>query len=305
MNGTKQPYDLPEDAVWFITGCSSGIGRALAEHVVSQNQRLVATARQISALSYLPNNSPNVLKLSLDVSSPTSIDAAVATALSRFHRLDVVVNNAGYAIYGDTENASLDTAHKLMETNFWGTVGLTTHAMRIMREQRPQGGVVMNVTSQGGRTAYQGHAFYHASKFAVEGFTESVSKEVLPKWNIHFCLIEPGGVKTGYVDKGMVMIPNHPAYGDDSPTRVLERYIKDPEMSKSWADAGKVAETMWEVVNEGGDIPLRVPLGPDAWAGLMAENEQQRKELEAGKERAIKVGNAGQAESIAFLINQK
>jgi len=303
MDGIKQhPYNLPENAVWFITGCSSGIGKALAELVVSKGQRVVATARKPSTLSYLPDNDPNILKLPLDVSSPRSIDAAVASALSHFHRLDVVVNNAGYALYGDTENAPPAMARQLIETNFWGTVALTQHAMRIMRDENsPQGGVVMNVSSMGGRVAFQGHAFYHASKFAVEGFTESVAKEVLPEWNVHFCLIEPGGVKTGYVDKGMVSIPNHPAYGDDAPTRVLERYMKDPVASSGWADVEGVVKEMYEVVGKGGEIPLRVPLGEDAWMTLKMENERRARELEGGRERAVRAGKEGQAESLAFL----
>ncbi|KAK0620196.1 hypothetical protein B0T14DRAFT_537724 [Immersiella caudata] len=285
MDTKQQPYTLPDNAVWFITGCSSGIGKALAELVVSKNQRVVATARNLSALSYLPSDNPSILKLTLDVSSTASIDSAIASALSHFSRLDVVVNNAGYALYGDTENAPASQARQLIETNFWGTVSLTQHAMCIMRKQTPRGGVVMNVSSMGGRVAYQGHAFYHASKFAVEGFTESVSKELLPEWNLHFCLIEPGGVKTGYVDKGMVMIPRHEAYDrDDAPTRVLEAYMKDPEASKHWADVGDVVREMWGVLDKGGEIPLRVMLGPDAWMTLKDKNERERKELEEAKE---------------------
>ncbi|KAK4448488.1 hypothetical protein QBC34DRAFT_449562 [Podospora aff. communis PSN243] len=304
MESKQQPYTLPDNAVWFITGCSSGIGKALAQLLLTKNQRIVATARKLEALSFLPSDSPSVLKLTLDVSSPASIDAAVASALAHFSRLDVVVNNAGYALYGDTENAPPEQARHVIETNFWGTVSLTQHAMRIMREQSPQGGVVMNVSSMGGRVAYQGHAFYHASKFAVEGFTESVSKEVLPEWNIHFSLVEPGGVKTGYVDKGMVMIPPHEAYErEDAPTRVLERYMKDPEASKNWADVGDVVREMWGVVKKGGEIPLRVMLGGDTWLTLKEQNEKDRKMLEKMRDVALRAGKEGQFDSIGFLVN--
>ncbi|AEO69781.1 uncharacterized protein THITE_2020551, partial [Thermothielavioides terrestris NRRL 8126] len=177
----KRTYNLPSDAVWFITGCSSGIGKSLAQLVVSKGQRVVATARKVADLAYLPDSNSHVLKLSVDVSLRQSIDNAVAAAIAHFGRLDVVVNNAGYSLRGDTENATEDAARHLVDTMFWGTVYLTRHAMRIMREVNPQtgqqGGVVLNVSSMGGRAAFPGNAFYHAAKFAIEGFTESVSKE--------------------------------------------------------------------------------------------------------------------------------
>lgn len=99
----------------------------------------------------------------------------------------MVVNNAGYTLFGDAENASEEDARKVVETDFWGMARVTQHALRILREENPktgqQGGVVLNVSSMGGRLAFPGNAFYHASKFAMEGFTEAVSKEVRPEWN--------------------------------------------------------------------------------------------------------------------------
>jgi NAD(P)-dependent dehydrogenase (short-subunit alcohol dehydrogenase family) len=123
------------------------------------------------------------------VTSQSSVDAALAAALSRFGRVDVFVNNAGYTLYGDAENASDDDARLCVETDFWGMVRVVTrHALRILREENPKnegqsGGVVMNVSSMGGRIGFPGNAFYHASKFAMEGFTEALSKEVRPEWN--------------------------------------------------------------------------------------------------------------------------
>jgi len=165
-----------------VTGCSSGIGLALAQLIAAEKPsfRLVATARNPASLDCLPSR-PNVLKLALDVASQASVDAAIAKSLETFGQLDVVVNNAGYALQGDTENATEEQARREMETLFWGTARTTMHAMRIMREHR--GGLVMNVTSVGGFVGIPGTAFYHAGKFAVEGFTESVAKEVRPEWN--------------------------------------------------------------------------------------------------------------------------
>lgn len=302
----RQPYQLPSDAVWFITGCSSGMGKSLGQLIISKGHRLVATARKVADLAYLPDNDANILKLSVDVTSRQSIDDAVAASLARFGRLDVVINNAGYSLRGDTENATEEAARRLVETMFWGTVSLTQHAMRIMREVNPQtghqGGVVLNVSSMGGRVAFPGNAFYHAAKFAIEGFTESVSKEVRPEWNTHFCLIEPGGVKTDYASRSMVSIEPHPAYAAlDTPTRVIERYMQDPELSKNWADVDAITKAMYAIVAGGKQIPLRVPLGPDAWGMLKLENDKNGKALDEWKDFSISAGKAGQFESLSFM----
>ncbi|OIW28242.1 NAD(P)-binding protein [Coniochaeta ligniaria NRRL 30616] len=191
-SGSVSPIPLPSSHrakidTCIVTGCSSGIGKALSQLIASKGQRLVATARKLSALDYLPDDNPNILKQALDVTSQTSVDAAIAAALQRFGRLDVVVNNAGYTLYGDAENASDEDARKCVETDFWGMVRVSKHALRILREENPktgqQGGVILNVSSMGGRIAFPGNAFYHASKFAMEGFTEALSKEVRPEWN--------------------------------------------------------------------------------------------------------------------------
>jgi NAD(P)-dependent dehydrogenase (short-subunit alcohol dehydrogenase family) len=257
-------------------------------------------------LDYLPDNDRTVLKLIVEATSRSTIDDAVSAALSAFGRLDVVVNNAGYSLRGDTENASEEAARHLVETMFWGTVHLTRHAMRVMREVNPQngtqGGVVLNVSSMGGRVAFPGNAFYHAAKFAVEGFTESVAKEVRPEWNIHFCLIEPGGVKTDYATRSMVTVEPHPAYAAaDSPTRVIERYMEDPEASKNWADVGNVTKAMYGIVASGKEIPLRLPLGPDAWGMLKLENDKAGRMLDEWQELSVGVGKEGQFESLEFL----
>ena len=133
------------------------------------------------------SESPNVIKLALDVTSKSSVDAAIAAAVAKFGRLDIVVNNAGYTLAGDTENATEEQERQVFETLFWGVVRISKHAMRVMRDDNPktgqQGGVVLNITSLGGFIGFPGAAFYHAGKFAVEGFTESVAKEMRPDWN--------------------------------------------------------------------------------------------------------------------------
>ena len=128
-----------------------------------------------------------MLKLALDVTSVPAIDSALDATISRFHRVDVVVNNAGYTLVGDTEAAGDAEARALMDTNFWGMVNVTKKALGIMRDENvksgQQGGVVLNVSSMGGWFGFPACSFYHASKFAMEGWTEAVAKELPVDWN--------------------------------------------------------------------------------------------------------------------------
>lgn len=171
-----------------VTGCSSGIGREIASLVASKpHQRLIATARNLSSLSYLPDANPNIIKLIMDVTSVSSIDTAFTRAAQHFGRefnLDVVVNNAGYSLSGDTEAATEEETHQEMETLFFGTARVTVRAIEVMRQAKDhRGGLIFNISSLAGLCGFPGHAYYHAGKFAVEGFSESVAREMHPDWN--------------------------------------------------------------------------------------------------------------------------
>ena len=183
----NNPYHLPKDAVWFITGCSSGIGEGLAQYIAETSNRVVATARNPASMSNIPNK-PNVLKLKLDVTSTESISAAFDTTLQKFGRIDVVVNNAGYTLIGDTEAAGDAESRALMDTNFWGMVDVSKRALGVMRDANvknggQKGGVILNISSMGGWFGFPACSFYHASKFAMEGWTEAVAKELPHDWN--------------------------------------------------------------------------------------------------------------------------
>lgn len=138
-------------------------------------------------LDYLPDDSINLLKLALDVTSPTSVKEAFKAATEHFGKdfhLDVLVNNAGYSLSGDTESATEEQAHQEIETLFFGTARMTTRAIENMRQSETRrGGIIFNISSLAGQCAFPGHAYYHAGKWAVEGWTESVAKEMHPDWN--------------------------------------------------------------------------------------------------------------------------
>lgn len=171
----------------LVTGCSSGIGQSLAQLIAKSQNRIVATARNPASLSAIPDGA-NALKLALGVTSVSSIETALSETLTKFGRIDVVVNNAGYTLVGDTEAAEDAESRALFDTNFWGMVDVSKRALGIMRDENAkgdgqQGGVILNVSSMGGFMGFPGSSFYHASKFAMEGWTESVAKELPVEWN--------------------------------------------------------------------------------------------------------------------------
>ncbi|KFY26652.1 hypothetical protein V493_03959 [Pseudogymnoascus sp. VKM F-4281 (FW-2241)] len=326
-----KPYHLPTDGVWFITGCSSGIGQSLARFIANSPNRIVATARNPASLSAIPDGA-NVLKLALDVTSTSSIEAALSETLIKFGRIDVVVNNAGYTLVGDTEAAGDEESRALFDTNFWGMVDVTKKALEIMRDQNAigdgqQGGVVLNVSSMGGFMGFPGSSFYHASKFAMEGWTEAVAKELPVEWNskltqhvvappfsvhppdtqnylVHLCNIEPGGVKTNYATSSLKTMAKgrHPAYADPAyPTNALLEYMGKEENRSSWAEPDAIAAAMYRLISRGQRIPIRVPLGADAYGMITMDIESIKNDLEEFKDISLGVGEAKQLESIKFL----
>ncbi|KAJ5614485.1 NAD(P)-binding protein [Penicillium herquei] len=220
------PSSLCDQTVWFVTGCSSGLGKSLAQVIYEAGHRLVATARDVVSLSYLPDD-PNVLKLKLDVTSQEAITSAFTEALRKFSEINVVINNAGYGLVGDMEAISESEARDQLETNFWGPVHITQKALQIFRDVnfKGRGGTIVQVSSIGGFLTAPGHSFYHASKFALEGFTKSVAKELRPEWNIHFLIASPGGMRTNFAQSSLNSPPRHPAYDSPDVTPIIARKL--------------------------------------------------------------------------------
>ncbi|KAF7881103.1 uncharacterized protein EAF02_006994 [Botrytis sinoallii] len=286
-----KPYELPADATWLITGCSSGIGRAISGLVTSKpNQRLIATARNPSDLAYLPDSNPNILKLALDVTSAKSINEAFAAVSKHFgdsFHLDIVINNAGYSLSGDTESATEEEAHLEVETLFFGTARVTMKAVEVMRQHKEhRGGVIYQISSLAGLCSFPGNAYYHAGKYAVEGWTESVAREMHPDWNINFCIIEPSGVKTNFEGHSKAHTAPHPAYSaSDMPARILEKWVNmGIKSGVGMLDPNGIAETIYKIASRGEKVPLRLPLGPTAWKLIRQKYEGFLGELDAVKD---------------------
>lgn len=182
--------------IWFITGTSRGFGREWTQAALERGDKVAATARSIDALQELVERfGDSILLLTLDVANHDDCFAAVKTAFEHFGRLDVVVNNAGYGQYGMVEEISEAEARAQMETNFFGALWVTQAALPYLRQQGS--GHILQVSSIGGIGAFTNLSLYHASKWALEGFSEALSQEVA-EFGIHVTLIEPGGFRTDW-----------------------------------------------------------------------------------------------------------
>jgi NAD(P)-dependent dehydrogenase (short-subunit alcohol dehydrogenase family) len=182
--------------VWFITGTSKGFGRVWAEAALSRGDRVAATARDVKALApLLARYKDQVAVIALDVTDKAAVDTAVREAHQRFGRLDVVVNNAGYGLFGAIEEISEAEARAQMETNLFGALWVTQAALPIMRAQGS--GHILQVSSIGGVNAFPTVGLYHASKWALEGFSQSLAAEVA-SFGVKVTIIEPGGYATDW-----------------------------------------------------------------------------------------------------------
>jgi NAD(P)-dependent dehydrogenase (short-subunit alcohol dehydrogenase family) len=196
--------------VWLITGTSKGFGRVWAEAALERGDRVAATARDISTLAPLVEaHGEAVEPIALDMNDKAAIDAAVAQAHERFGRLDVVVNNAGYGLFGTTEEVSEEQARRQIETNLFGPLWMTQAVLPIMRAQGS--GHVIQVTSVGGVLAFPGLGLYHASKWGLEAFSQSLAVEVAP-FGIKVTIVEPGGYATDWRGPSAVNAERNPAY---------------------------------------------------------------------------------------------
>ncbi len=182
--------------VWFITGSSKGFGRVWVEAALARGDRVAATARDVSTLKDLVGKYGDAIAaIKLDVNDKRAVGAAVAEAHRRFGRLDVVINNAGYGLFGAIEEISEAEARAQIETNVFGALWVTQAALPIMRKQGS--GHIIQISSIGGVNAFPNLGLYHASKWALEGFSQSLAAEVAA-FGVHVTLVEPAGFSTDW-----------------------------------------------------------------------------------------------------------
>jgi NAD(P)-dependent dehydrogenase (short-subunit alcohol dehydrogenase family) len=196
--------------VWFITGTSKGFGRVWAQAALARGDRVVASARDVKSLAPLVERfGEQVAAVTLDVTDKAAVDTAVIAAQARFGRLDVVINNAGYGQFGAVEEVSEAEARAQLETNLFGALWVTQAVLPIMRAQRS--GHIIQVSSIGGVNAFPTVGLYHASKWALEGFSQSLAAEVAG-FGIKVTLVEPGGFATDWGGPSAKRAVQIPAY---------------------------------------------------------------------------------------------
>lgn len=239
----------------LITGASSGIGRATAEYFARKGWNISATSRNPVSES-IWGQPGNTISPRLDVTDQASIASAIAATLERFGSIDVVVNNAGYGLFGPLEGTTPEQFEAAFGTNVFGTVNVIRQVLPQMRKQRR--GVIVNVSSVAGRVGAAFMSSYHATKFAVEGLSESLRFE-LQAHNIRVKVIEPGHFKTGFIARGLEW-SRHSAY-EPQLSNLIGWIGKSEQRAK---DPGIVAETIFDAANDLSDR-LRYPVG----AGLL------------------------------------
>ena len=247
--------------VFFLTGSSRGLGRKIAEAVLAAGHQLVATARQPASLADLAARyGDRILSVALDVTDPAAAEAAVAAGVAAFGRIDVVVNNAGYANLAAIEDITADDFREQLDANLLGVVNVTKAALPVLRAQGS--GRILQVSSIGGRLATPGLAAYHAAKWAVGGFSEVLARETAPL-GIKVTVLEPGGMQTDWAGSSMRVTPVSEPY---QPTvGAMARVHDDIGSGAALGDPAKVAQVVLEVAAMD-EPPLRLILGSEAYA---------------------------------------
>lgn len=271
-----------EPRVWLITGCSTGFGRALAEAVLKKGDRLIATARKPEQLQDLVERyQQQVCTIALDVTDLDSIRSAVSQAKDTFGRIDVLVNNAGYGTMGAIEEVSDEAIRRQYDTNVFGTLNTIRAVLPIMRQQRS--GHILNLSSVGGMVSFAAAGIYCSTKFAVEGLSEALSKEVAPL-GIKVTIVEPGAFRTDFNGRSLSV-----------PEQQIDDYAETTDKFLEWAkqmdgqqpgDPEKAVQAMIQAV-ESDEPPLRLALGEDAVNAIEQKLQSVKAELDEWRSTSL------------------
>lgn len=257
--------------VWLITGSSRGLGRSIAAAALEAGHKLIATARKPEQLGDLVDRfGDRVRPVALDVTDATAASRAVDEAVSAFGRLDVVVNNAGYANVNSFEDLPADDFRAQVETNFFGVVNVTRAAVRVMHEQRS--GRIIQISSVGGRHATPGLAAYQAAKWAVGGFSEVVARET-GSLGIRVTVVEPGGMRTEWAGSSMRIDEISSDYRS-TVGAMASHFQSGNDMMRG--DPDKIAQVILRIAAEP-NPPVRLLLGSDAVAVAVAANTERQR----------------------------
>lgn len=271
--------DDKKPRIWLITGISSGLGQSLAEAVYQQGDLVVGTFRKQEQVDAFTASGKGT-GLLLDLCDERSIYATAAKIKKDFGRLDVLVNNAGVGFAGAVEEASEEETRAIFEVNFFGTIQLTRCILPIMRQQRS--GRIIQISSQAGIAAAPGFGIYNASKFALEGASEALAKELAPL-GIQLTLVEPGPFRTNFAGGGLQLAAQEIA--DYAPTAGVFRSKLQSVHGKQEGDPDKAAKAIL-AISQMDETPLRQPLGKLALASIEQKIQSVQADLEYGRQLA-------------------
>ena len=258
---------------WLITGVSSGFGLEMTKQLLAKGDTVIGTVRKPEAVADLVKAYPDTFDCRLlDVRDTDAVRRVVYEAFAKHGRIDVIVSNAGYGLFGAAEELSDEQVDSILATNLRGSISLIRASLSYLRKQ--QGGHIIQISSYGGQVAYAANSMYHATKFGIEGFCESVAQEVA-EFNVHVTIVEPGGARTEF------------RYGSAQVADLMPEYdhvhgflnMLDPKKGLAVGDPAKMAARIIESVDKK-DTPLHMVLGSQA---LQATIERLEERLAAYK----------------------
>lgn len=266
--------------IWFVTGAARGIGAETVKAALAAGDKVVATGRDADKVARAFDAGPErLLALTLDVTDPAQAETAATVAVERFGCIDVLVNNAGYGQLGIFEENSPETAERQFAVNVFGLFDVTRAVLPVMRRQRA--GHIFNITSIAGIRGGAGASLYCASKFAVEGFSESLAQEVAP-FGIRVTLIEPGYFRTDFLDATSVGWGDNPIGDYAGMSAELRGFFEDRNHQQA-GDPAKLGALLVDLAGRA-EPPLRFPVGSDAVAVSAERIESLRAEFDAWRD---------------------
>lgn len=273
---------------WFITGTSTGLGRELTEQLLASGDTVAATLRQPSALDDLKAQYGDQLWTApLDVTDTPSVRRVVDQAFTELGQIDVIVNNAGYALFGAAEELSDDQIQQQIDTNLIGSIQVIRAALPHLRAQRR--GRILQLSSEGGQIAYPNFSLYHTTKWAVEGFCESLAQEVAP-FGIEVTIVQPGPTRTAFVG-GLVRPAPMPEY-DQTPAGDMRRALASGAFTAN-GDPVRTVQAIIASVSQH-PAPRRLTLGSSAYTSVRAALVERLALLDAQKDVAFSADFGGE-----------
>jgi len=264
---------------WFITGINSGLGREMATQALDNGDRVAGTVRKQGSVDDLKVRYPDRLWVAqLDLTDIEAIEGCVKAAFAKFGNIDVIVNNAGYGLFGAAEGLSTDQIRHQIDTNLVGPIEVTRVAIPYLRQQG--GGRIIAISTYGGQATHPGASLYHASKWGIEGFFDSLSQELAPL-NIGVTIIEPGSARTTFREAAAANAGSAPDAYNGTPVGMVKAFLSDTS-SMSVGDPEKMASAILESASQT-PAPSRLVLGSDAFAAIEKALQARTHELETSR----------------------